>query len=234
MYSHANGIHAMRILIIEDEPKVAKALAEGLRAEQFEVSICKTGEEGYFVLSTEHVDLLLLDLMLPVRDGFTILRALRGSGKNLPVLIMTAKDAVEDRVRGLDCGADDYLIKPFAFSELMARIRALLRRGSPEEAARVKCVDLEIDYIGRRISRGGRELQLTAKEFELCTYLARHQGNVVSREAIARDLWKIQDLDDPMDNIIDVHIARLRRKLDDPFPRKLLRTIRGVGFLMEG
>jgi DNA-binding response OmpR family regulator len=226
--------YVMRILIVEDEAKVAQALAEGLHAEHFEVSVCHTGEEGFFLTSTRQFDLLILDLMLPGRDGLEILRALRGRGMLFPVLILTAKDAVEDRVKGLDCGADDYLVKPFAFSELTARIRALLRRGKAEEAVRLKCADIDVDCIARKTSRGGLELPLTAREFELLEYFMRNKGSVVSREMLARDVWKITERATPLDNVIDVHIARLRRKVDDPFDRKLLKTIRGVGFVLEG
>ncbi len=224
----------MHVLIIEDEAILANALAEGLRAEHFTVSVSDTGEDGFLILSTQHVDLLILDLMLPGRDGLAILRKAREKGKRLPVLIITAKDTVVDRVRGLDCGADDYLVKPFAFSELTARVRALMRRGTLNEAARVTCADLDINRISRKISRDGREISLTVKEFELLEYLARHQGSIVSREMLSREVWKTMDLNTPMDNVIDVTVARLRRKLDDPYPLKLLRTVRGVGFLMEG
>jgi two-component system copper resistance phosphate regulon response regulator CusR len=224
----------MRILLIEDEVKMARALAEGLRAERYTVTICHNGEEGFFLLSTRQFDLLILDLMLPGRDGLEILCAMRGRGMRMPVLILTAKDAVEDRVKGLDCGADDYMVKPFALSELTARIRALLRRVKTEEAPSLTCADVDVDCLTRRVSRKDRELSLTTKEYELLEYLVRHQGNVVSREMLARDVWKIAERATPLDNVIDVHIARLRRKIDDPFDRKLLKTIRGVGFVMEG
>ncbi len=223
----------MRILIVEDELKVAKALAEGLATEHFETRGATTGEEGFFLVSNESFDLVLLDLMLPSRDGLEILRALRARGLQTPVLILTAKDTIEDRVQGLDCGADDYLVKPFAFPELVARIRALLRRGRLEQATRLRHDDLELDLVTREVARGGRTLELTGKEFGILEYLLRHQGRVVSREMLARDVWQVTARATPLDNVIDVTIARLRRKVDDPFPMKLLHTIRGVGFVLR-
>jgi two-component system, OmpR family, copper resistance phosphate regulon response regulator CusR len=223
----------MRILIVEDEEKMARALRIGLEAEQFSVQVAGTGEEGFFLASTETYDLVILDLMLPARDGMEVLAALRGRSLSVPVLILTSRDTVEDRVRGLDAGADDYLVKPFAFSELLARIRALLRRGKPEPSDRLKLADLEMDAAGRVVSRGGRELSLTAREFDLLEYLLRQPGRVVSREMLARDVWRETARYTPLDNVIDVHIAHLRRKLDEPFNKKLLHTVRGVGFILR-
>ena len=223
----------MRILIVEDEEKMAKALRKGLEAEEFSVSVAQTGEEAFFLASTEAYDLVILDWMLPQRDGMEVLTALRQKGVAVPVLILTAKDTVKDRVHGLDRGADDYLVKPFAFPELVARIRALLRRGKPESLNTLRLADLEMDVAGRMVSREGKEVALTAREFDLLHYLLRNQGRVVSREMLARDVWQETARYTPLDNVIDVHVAHLRRKIDDPFGRKLLHTVRGVGFVLR-
>jgi two-component system, OmpR family, copper resistance phosphate regulon response regulator CusR len=223
----------MRILVIEDENKVAAALKKGLESEYYEVVVAGTGEEGFFQISSQSFDLVILDLMLPGRDGFEVLDTIRRRGIETPVLILTARDTVEDRVRGLDGGADDYLIKPFAFPELLARIRLLLRRGRGDKLLRLKLVDLEMDLVTRKVSRGDQILELTVKEFELLEYLLRHEGHIVSREMLAHDLWQVKDRSTPLDNVIDVHIARLRRKVDGPFERKLVKTVRGVGFVLK-
>jgi DNA-binding response OmpR family regulator len=222
----------LRILIIEDEAKVAKALAEGLVSEHYEVRLATSGEEGFFLVSNESFDLVLLDLMLPRRDGLEILGALRKRRLDTPVLILTAKDTIEDRVQGLDCGADDYLVKPFAFAELLARIRALLRRGRSDQVLKLQHEDLMMDLVAHTAVRGARALDLTAKEFEILEYLLRRQRIVVSREMLARDVWQVTARATPLDNVIDVTIARLRRKVDDPFAKKLIHTIRGVGFVL--
>ena len=223
----------MRILLVEDEAKVAKALEDGLRTEHYDVEVSHTGEDGFFRASTQQFDLCLLDLMLPGRSGLEILKALRQAGNQTPVLILTARDAVEDRVGGLDSGADDYLVKPFAFAELLARIRALLRRGRPDQALRLRLADLEVDCVTRSVTRAGAEIQLTAKEYELLEYLMRHQGHVVSRNMLAQDVWRIGERATPLDNVIDVHVARLRRKIDDGAQVRLLKTARGVGFVLQ-
>ena len=223
----------MRILVIEDEKKIAKAIEKGLEDEGYDVEVTHTGEEGYFLATTQSFDLMLLDLMLPGRDGIEILKSLRDQDIGTPVLILTARDAVEDRVLGLDTGADDYLVKPFAFPELLARIRALTRRGRPEDALRLKLADLELDCVTKRVTRGDQEISLTSREFELLEYLMRHQGHAVSREMLARDVWKVEERATPLDNVIDVHIARLRKKIDSPFEKNLIQTIRGVGFTLE-
>ena len=226
----------MRILLVEDEIKVGDALKKGLQAEEYEVTWAQTGEEGFFHASSQLFDLVVLDVMLPGRDGIEVLQTLRKQGSKTPVLLLTAKDAIEDRVLGLDAGADDYLVKPFAFAELSARLRALLRRNKPEAAAGVLTIaGLEIDPIRRTVNREGRRIDLTAREFELLEYLARNHDRVVSREMLARDVWKENGRATPLDNVIDVHVARLRRKMDDPFEANLLHTVRGVGFtLSEG
>ena len=223
----------MHILVIEDEPKVAQAIRKGLEAENYKVTVASNGEEGYFLATTRAFDLILLDLLLPGRSGLEILSALRKQKCQTPVLILTARDDVEDRVLGLDTGADDYVVKPFAFSELLARIRALTRRGRPEQALRLRLADLEVDCVTRKVKRENMEIDLTAREFDLLEYLLRHQGHIVSREMLARDVWKVTSRATPLDNVIDVHIARLRKKLDAPFRKKLLKTIRGVGFVLK-
>ncbi len=224
----------MRILVVEDDRKVAKALREGLQAEHYDVRVASNGEEGFFLVNHETFDVVLLDLMLPRRDGIEVLTTLRKRGLQTPVLILTAKDTVEDRVHGLDLGADDYLVKPFAFPELVARIRALLRRGRMDQVLKLQFDDLEMDLVTRRVTRRASAIDLTTKEFELLEYLLRHQGQVVSREMLARDVWQVTVRATPLDNVIDVSIARLRRKIDDPFDKTLLHTVRGVGFVLGG
>jgi two-component system copper resistance phosphate regulon response regulator CusR len=223
----------VRLLVIEDEPKVGQALREGLQAEGYEVVLAETGEDGFFVASNRVFDLIVLDVMLPGRDGLEVLAALRRQGISTPVLLLTARDAVESRVAGLDAGADDYLVKPFAFPELSARIRALLRRGKAEPMTAIRIGTFEVDPVTRTVLREGIRLELTVREFELLEYLARNKGRVVSREMLARDVWKEPGRPTPLDNVIDVHVARLRKKLDDPFSIKLLHTVRGVGFLLS-
>jgi len=223
----------MQILVVEDEKKVARALKDGLEAERYQVTVAHTGEEGFYLLNSQTFDLVLLDLMLPGRNGFEILKTVREKGLETPVLILTARDTVEDRVLGLDSGADDYLVKPFAFPELLARIRALLRRGRVGQVLRLKLADLEMDLVTHKVTRSGRTIELTAKEFELLEYLLRNKGHVVSREMLARDIWQEKTRATPLDNVIDVHIARLRRKMDEPSEKKLLKTVRGVGFVLR-
>jgi two-component system copper resistance phosphate regulon response regulator CusR len=223
----------VRILVVEDERKLAQVLASALTAEHYDVALAASGEDGFFRVNAESFDLVLLDLMLPGRNGLEILQTLRQRRVQTPVLILTARDGIDDRVLGLDLGADDYLVKPFALPELLARIRALLRRGRPTEILRLKAVDLEIDLVARRVTRGGRPLDLTAREFELLEYLLRHQGHVVSREMLARDVWKEPRRATPIDNVIDVQIARLRRKVDGEGQDRLIHTVRGVGFVLR-
>jgi DNA-binding response OmpR family regulator len=223
----------MRVLVIEDEPKVANAMREGLEAEGYQVVTALNGEDGFFRLSTEQFDLVLIDLGLPGRSGLEVLKAARGGGITTPVIAVTARDALDDRVEGLDCGADDYLVKPFAFTELLARIRALLRRGRTTTPLRLRSGDLELDLVTRRVARRGRPVELTAREFELLEYLMRHDGHVVSREMLGRDVWKETSRSITLDNVIDVQIARLRRKIDSDHPVKLIHTIRGIGFMLS-
>lgn len=223
-----------RILIIEDDDKIARALEEGLKSEGYSVCRASTGEEGFFFLHSENISLILLDLMLPGRGGIEILKTLRKCGNHCPVLIMTAKDALEDRVIGLDAGADDYLVKPFAFPELVARIRALLRRGQQTEpSTRLKIADLELDLISRKVKRGPRALELTLREFELLEYLLRNQNHTVSREMLCREVWQEPLRATSLDNVIDVHIARLRKKIDAEDSVKLIHTVRGLGFRLS-
>jgi DNA-binding response OmpR family regulator len=223
----------MRILVVEDEQKVANALREGLEGERYEVVVERTGEGAFFRVNTESFDVILLDLNLPGRDGLEILQALRQRGLKTPVLVLTARDSLTDRVGGLDAGADDYLIKPFAFAELLARIRALVRRGRVTETPRLAVGDLEMDLVTRKVTRGSEPVELTVREFELLEYLMRYHGQVVSRETLARDVWKETARTTPLDNVIDVHIARLRRKVDVEPAMKLIHTVRGVGFMLR-
>jgi DNA-binding response OmpR family regulator len=221
----------MRVLVVEDELKVANALRDGLQGEQFEVVVERTGEGAFFRVTTEVFDVVLLDLGLPGRSGLEILSALRERGLRTPVLVLTARDSVQDRVLGLETGADDYLVKPFAFAELAARVRALVRRGKAGEPPRLVVGDLTMDLISRKVVRGSRGLELTVREFELLEYLMRHHGQVVSREALARDVWKETSRSTPLDNVIDVHMARLRRKVEPESEARLIHTVRGVGFM---
>jgi len=222
----------VRILVVEDEKKVAAALQEGLEAEGYAVTLAADGEEGFERAAREAFDLVLLDLALPRRDGIGLLADLRKRNCMTPVFILTARDAVEERVLGLDAGADDYLVKPFTFPELLARIRALLRRGRADSALRLQHEDLCVDLATRRVARGEHALELTAKEFEILECLLRNRGKTVSRDMLASHVWHVTARATPLDNVIDVTMVRLRRKLDDPFEKKLLHTIRGMGFVL--
>lgn len=222
-----------KILIIEDDAKTANAIRTGLRGESYEAVVARTGNEGFSLLTAETFDLVLLDWMLPGRDGIEILKSLRARGTKTPVLLLTARDSVEDRVLGLDCGADDYLVKPFAFSELLARIRVLLRRTGDTERLHRQIGDLVLDVENRRVLRGSKEIALTPREFDLLAYLVRHHGQTVTRQMLARDVWREPQRVTPLDNVIDVHVAHLRRKIDDGHRSKLLHTVRGVGFSLR-
>jgi two-component system copper resistance phosphate regulon response regulator CusR len=223
----------VRVLLIEDDAKTARAVASGLRSEGFEPVIANTGEEGFFLLSRESFDFVILDWMLPRRDGIEVLRTLRARGAKTPVLLLTARDAVDDRVLGLNAGADDYLVKPFAFAELLARIRALLRRADFANPRRQQIGDLTLDVQTRRVMRGPREVVLTPREFDLLAFLAQHHDETVTRQMIAREVWREPNRATPLDNVIDVHLAHLRRKLDDEHEVKLIHTVRGVGFVLR-
>ena len=222
----------MRILVIEDERKVAEAVREGLEEEGHSVTLAHSGEDGFFMANSEQFDLVILDIMLPGRGGLEVLSAMRQKGFSIPVLLLTARETIADRVRGLDAGADDYLVKPFALPELSARVRALLRRGKPERPISLQLENLHIDVMSRTVRRGRRLLELTTKEYELLEYLLRHRGQVVSREMLARDVWKETVRHPSLDNVIDVHMMRIRRKVDEGFAIKLVHTVRGVGFLL--
>ncbi len=223
----------MRILVVEDEHKLAKALQERPGGRSTQRQPGPYGRRGLFLIETERFDLVILDVTLPGRSGLEILAAVRQRGVKTTVLLLTARDSVQDRVLGLDTGADDYLIKPFAFPELLARIRALSRRGAPTMGSRLRIADLEMDVVGRLATRGGQTLDLTPREFDLLEYLVRNQGHVVSREMITRDVWREAGRHTPLDNVIDVHVARLRGKVDERFDHKLVQTVRGVGFVVR-
>jgi heavy metal response regulator len=219
----------VRLLVIEDEARVQAFLARGLREAGFAVDVASDGDEGLRLALVTGYDLIVLDLVLPQRPGLSVLKELREAGRTTPVLVLTARDEVDDRVRGLDAGADDYLAKPFAFAELLARIRALLRRGT-SQADVIEIDDLRIDRTARHVERSGRKIELTAKEFALLDYLAVHTGEVVTRTMIAEHVWDMNF--DSFSNVIDVYIRYLRRKIDEPFTRKLLHTRRGVGYVL--
>ena len=227
----------MRLLVVEDEPKLAQYLHKGLSENGHVVDVANDGIEGRRLATGGEYDLLLLDLMLPGVDGFGVLAALRASGKRTPVLMLTARDKVEDRVRGLEQGADDYLVKPFAFSELLARVGALLRRGAvaagsvPQVSTTLALADLQIDLLGRKAQRAQQRLDLTAKEFNLLVLLLRRRGQILSRTTLAEQVWDMNFDSDT--NVVEVAVRRLRAKLDDPFPRKLLHTVRGMGYVLE-
>jgi DNA-binding response OmpR family regulator len=223
----------VQILLVEDERKLADAVAEGLRDEAYNVVCSRTGEDALDLLREQLFDLVLLDIMLPRRSGMEVLRDIRRAGTRTQVLFLTSRDAIEDRVAGLDAGADDYLVKPFAFPELLARTRALLRRTGAAAASRLQISDLILELQGRTASRAGQRLELTAREFDLLEYLLLNRGTVVSREMLARDVWKQTTRYTPLDNVIDVQITRLRRKVDGGQRKKLLHTVRGVGFVVR-
>jgi two-component system, OmpR family, copper resistance phosphate regulon response regulator CusR len=227
-----------RILLIEDEAKTARATLNGLKAEGFIPFLASTGEEGFFLANSYPFDAIVLDWMLPGRSGLEVLKTLRARGFKKPVLLLTARDALKDRVAGLDGGADDYLIKPFALTELGARLRALLRRTTADSRAEERqtywrVADLEVDLTLRRVIRAGRSIELTLRELDLLIYLVANAGLIVSRETLAREVWQEVRRVTPLNNVIDVHIAHLRRKIDDDFPCRLIHTVRGVGFVLR-
>lgn len=221
----------MRVLIVEDEPKSAAYLRKGLSEHGFVADLAQNGEDGLYLARSSDYDLLVLDVMLPGRDGWSVISELRRSGKQTPVLFLTARDSVPNRVKGLELGADDYLVKPFAFSELLARIRTILRRGPVRHGEILCAADLELDPASHRATRAGKRLDLTPKEFLLLALLVRRAGEVLSRTLIAEQVWEMNF--DSATNVVDVHVRRLRSKVDDPFERKLIRTVRGIGYVLE-
>jgi two-component system copper resistance phosphate regulon response regulator CusR len=221
----------MKLLVIEDEPKTAAYLKKGLSEHGFILDIFEDGEAGLERVQSAEYDLLILDIMLPKLDGWSVLSQMRAIRNQTPVLVLTARDAVEDRVRGLNLGADDYLVKPFAFSELLARIHTILRRGPARQVPVFRVGDLEIDVLRQRAARGNARLDLTPKEFALLSLLARRAGQVLSRTSIAEQVWDLNF--DSETNVVDVHVRRLRSKVDDPFETKLIHTVRGVGYVLD-
>jgi two-component system copper resistance phosphate regulon response regulator CusR len=221
---------SLRILLAEDESAAAKMLSLGLREQSYAVDVAVDGEEAEFKASVNSYDLIILDLMLPRKDGIEVCQEIRAAGSITPVLMLTARDGVEDRITGLDAGADDYLIKPFEYGELLARVRALLRRGPTPHVERIEVADLRIEVRARRVSRGGKPITLTAKEFALLECLARRAGELVNREEISEHVW--DEAYDPFSNLIEVYIRRLRRKVDAGFDLPLLRTRRGEGYML--
>ena len=221
----------MRILVVEDEPKTASYLRKGLSESGYVVDCAVDGEEGLHLAQTTAYDLVILDVMLPRRDGWSVIAELRRAGKQTPVLFLTARDQVHDRVKGLELGADDYLVKPFAFSELLARMHSVLRRGSARPMETLKLTDLEIDFPRRKVTREGKRVDLTAKEFDLLSLLARRAGEILSRTIIAEQVWDMNFDSDT--NVVDVAVRRLRQKIDEPFAKKLVHTVRGVGYVLE-
>ncbi len=225
----------MRLLVVEDEVKLAQYLHKGLSENGHVVDLAHDGIDGRRLATGGEYDLVLLDVMLPGVDGFGVLAAMRQHGRKTPVLMLTARDKVEDRVRGLEGGADDYLVKPFAFSELLARVGALLRRGAasatPQQATELRLGDLDLDLLARRATRAGQRLDLTAKEFNLLALLLRRRGQILSRTTLAEQVWDMNFDSDT--NVVEVAVRRLRSKLDDPFAAKLLHTVRGMGYVLE-
>jgi two-component system copper resistance phosphate regulon response regulator CusR len=222
----------MNILIVEDEPKTGEYLRQGLREAGYVVELATRGDDGLHLALEGRHDLVILDVMLPELDGWQVLKGLRSMGRQMPVLFLTARDQVEDRVRGLELGADDYLVKPFSFSELLARIRVILRRGRPVQELNVlQLADLELDLIRRRVLRAGKRIDLTAKEFGLLELLMRRQGEVLPRSLIASQVWDLNFDSDT--NVIDVAVRRLRAKVDEGFEPRLIHTVRGMGYVME-
>ncbi|WP_295003488.1 heavy metal response regulator transcription factor [uncultured Dechloromonas sp.] len=222
----------MRILVVEDEPKTGDYLKQGLTEAGFMVDLARDGLDGLHLALTEAYDLAVLDVMLPGIEGWQVLQGIRKAGKDMPVLFLTARDSVDDRVKGLELGADDYLVKPFAFSELLARVRTLLRRGSKtKEADVLRAADLELDLMRRRVTRAGKKIDLTSKEFSLLELLLRRQGEVLPRSLIASQVWDMNFDSDT--NVIEVAIRRLRAKVDDSFELKLIHTVRGMGYVLE-
>jgi two-component system OmpR family response regulator len=221
----------VRVLVVEDEVKMARAIRRGMEQEGYAVDTALDGDEGLHMVTENDYDAIVLDVMLPGVDGLEVCRRLRARGRWAPVLMLTARDTVPDRIEGLDAGADDYLVKPFAFGELLARLRALIRRGAVERPAVLQVGDLALDPAGHSVSRAGRRVELSAREFALLEFLMRHPGEVVSRTAILEHVWDYNY--DGLSNVVDVYVGYLRRKLEQPFGRTLIRTVRGVGYALE-
>jgi len=221
----------MRLLIVEDEKKVAGFIKKGLEEETYAVDVAYDGEEGFHLAELNQYDMIILDLMLPKMDGLEVLTRLRDKKVNTPILLLTAKDAVEDKVMGLNKGADDYLTKPFAFSELLARVRSLLRRGQAETKTELKVSDLSLDLVSHKVIRNGEEIELTGKEYSLLEYFMRNEGKVLTRTMIAEHVWDYNF--DTFTNVIDVYVNHLRKKIDKKYPVKLLHTLRGIGYVMK-
>jgi len=222
----------MRILLVEDEKRLATGIARGLKDERYVVDIAYDGENALFLAETNAYDLIILDLMLPKKDGLSVCRELRNKKMNVPILMLTAKDTLKDKVLGLEAGADDYLTKPFAFAEFLARVAALLRRNRQDKTTALKVADLELDQLSHKVSRGGKEIMLTAKEYALLEYLMLHSGQVVSRTMISEHVWH-EDFDS-LTNFVDVYINYLRNKIDKGAKNKLIRTIHGAGYMIKG
>jgi len=221
----------MRILIVEDEKKLARHLKQGFEENSYAVDLAHNGEDGLHMATHENYNLIILDIMLPEHDGNTILKYIRSIGNQTPVIMLTAKDSLEDKVHGLNIGADDYIVKPFSFTELLARVRACLRRGSHKESLQLCVADLELDPVTRKVLKGGTKIELTPVEFSLLEFLMHHTGQVVTRTTISEHVWDSNF--ESFSNVVDVHIAKLRIKIDKEYGKKLIHTVRGVGYVLE-
>ncbi|MBI5676278.1 MAG: response regulator transcription factor [Nitrospirae bacterium] len=222
----------MRILIVEDEKKIAAFIKRGLKEAGYAVDVANDGEQGYYLASSEEYDLIVLDVMLPKMDGVTLCKKLREEKVTIPVLMLTAKDSVRDKVTGLDAGANDYLTKPFAFEEFLARVRVLLRTDGPAQSVKLETGDLVLDLLSHKVTRSGKEIELTSKEFSMLEYFMRHEGAVVTRTMLSENVWDVNF--DTYTNVIDVYINYLRNKIDKDFEKKLIHTVRGRGYILKG